>query len=136
MKKKFVPVIAALVLAVTVTGFVFAESKVDLETELIFTGATSDRVLLDITNNGSRSITVAQSGFYIDEIGSAGSWECCTRGSKVVEPGQSESIEFEIEKAVTHGDNSVLVFFFGTDSRWYLAKTGVNLGFEFFAQHN
>jgi hypothetical protein len=45
-------------------------------------------------------------------------------------------IEFEIEWPVSHGDNSILAFFFEHDGKWYLAKTGQALGFEYFAQHN
>ena len=136
MRKKLLLVIAAVIAAAAITGFVYAESRIDLEAELIFTGATADRVLLDITTWGRKEVTISEDAFYIDEVGSAGSWKCTLAEPVTLEHGQSKYVEFQIEKAVTHGDNSILVFFFRHEGDWYLAKTGVNLGFEYFSQHN
>ena len=135
MKKKVLMALAAVIVATAVTGFVYAESRIDLDTELIFTGATDDRVILSITNWGRRNITISEDAFYIDEVGSAGSWQCNTEENVVLGPRQARYIEFEIERAVTHGDNSILVFFFEHEGRWYLAKTGPELGLEYFGQH-
>ena len=136
MKKKILMVLAAVIVATAVTGFVYAESRIDLDTELIFTGATDDRVILSITNWGRKDVTIAEDAFYMDEVGSAGSWQCKAEEEIILGPRQARYIEFEIEKAVTHGDNSVLAFFFEHQGKWYLAKTGPALGFEYFDQHN
>ena len=136
MKKRIIVTVAALLLAITVTGFVFAGSKIELETELIFTGATSDTVVLSITNWSRKDITVSADGFYIDEVGSAGSWECVLQEPVTLGPRQARYLEFEIEKAASHGDNSILVFFFRHEGDWYLAKTGKLLGLEYYRQHN
>lgn len=136
MKKRLILIMAVLLIAATVTGFVFAESRIDMDAELIFTGATSDTVVLNVTNWGRRDITIAQDGFYIDETGSAGSWECVADEEVTLGHRQARYIEFEIEQAVTHGDNSILAFFFQHEGKWYLAKVGPALGFEYFDQHN
>ena len=136
MKKKVLLAFAAVLVATAVTGFVYAESRVDIDAELIFTGATTDRVILSITNWGRRDITISEDAFYIDEVGSAGSWQCLADEAVTLGPRQARYIEFEIEQAVTHGDNSILAFFFEHEGKWYLAKTGPLLGFEYFDQHN
>lgn len=136
MKKKILLITVVVLVATAITGFVYAESKIDLDAKLIFTGATDDRVILNITNWGRRDITISEDAFYIDEVGSAGSWQCLAEEPVTLGPRQSRYIEFEIERAVTHGDNSILAFFFRHEGDWYLAKTGVNLGFEYFEHHN
>lgn len=136
MKKKVLLALAAVIVATVVTGFVYADAKINLEAELIFTGATDDRVILNITNWGRKTVTIAEDAYYIDEIGSPGSWQCLTTEAVEIGPRQTKYIEFEIEKAVTHGDKSILVFFFEHEGYWYLAKTGVDLGFEYFQHHN
>lgn len=136
MRKKILMVAAAVLVATAVTGFVYAESRIELEAELIFTGATDDRVILSITNWGRKDVTISEDAFYIDEVGSAGSWQCVAEEAVTLGPRQARYIEFEIEQAVTHGDNSILAFFFRQGGDWYLAKTGPALGFEYFAQHN
>ncbi len=136
MRKKILLIAAAVLAATAITGFVYAESRIDLEAELIFTGATDDRIILNVTNWGRKKVTISEDAFYIDEVGSAGSWQCLANEPVTLGPRQSRYIEFQIERAVTHGDNSILAFFFRHDGEWYLAKTGVNLGFEYFNQHN
>lgn len=136
MKKKILMVLTAVIIATAVTGFVYAESRIELDTELIFTGATDDRVILSITNWGRKDVTISKEAFYIDEVGSAGSWQCMADEVVTLGPRQARYIEFEIERAVSHGDNSILAFFFEHQGKWYLAKTGPALGFEFFEQHN
>lgn len=136
MRKKVLLALAAAIVATAVTGFVYAESRIELEAELIFTGATDDRVILSITNWGRRDITISEDAFYIDEVGSPGSWECMAEEPITLGPRQARYIEFQIERAVAHGDNSILAFFFQHEGDWYLAKTGVALGFEYFDQHN
>lgn len=136
MKKKLLLTLAAVLAATAITGFVYAESRIELDTELIFTGATDDRVILSITNWSRRDVTLSESGFYIDEVGSPGSWQCIAEEAVTLGPRQARYIEFEIERPVTHGDNSVLVFFFEHNAKWYLAKCGPALGFEYYGQHN
>lgn len=135
MKKKVLLVLAAVIIATAVTGFVYAESRIDLEAELIFTGATDDRVILSITNWGRKKIVLSEDAFYIDEVGSPGSWKCVAEEEVTLGPRQARYIEFEIERAVTHGDNSILVFFFKHQGNWYLAKTGPKLELEYYDQH-
>ena len=136
MKKKILMMLAVAAVATAVTGFVYAESRINLDTELIFTGATDDRVILSITNWGRKAITISEDAFYIDEIGSPGSWKCTADEPVTLGPRQARYIEFEIEWPVSHGDNSILSFFFEHEGIWYLAKTGPALGFEYFEQHN
>lgn len=136
MRKRILLTVAAVLVATAVTGFVYAESRLDLEAELIFTGATDDRVALKITNWSRKKVTIAEEGFYIDEVGSAGSWNCRTEEAVTLGPWQSRQLDFDIEKSVTHGSNSILVFFFEHDGTSYLAKCGENLGLEYFNQHN
>ena len=136
MRKKVLLALTAVIVATAVTGFVYAESRIEIDAELIFTGATDDRVILSITNWGRKAITISEDAFYIDEVGSPGSWECAAEEPVTLGPRQARYIEFEIERAVTHGDNSILAFFFEHNGDWYLAKTGPALGFEYFEQHN
>lgn len=136
MRKKVLLAVVAVLVATAVTGFVYAESRIEIDAELIFTGATDDRVILSITNWGRKAITISEDAFYIDEVGSPGSWECAAEEPVTLGPRQARYIEFEIERAVAHGDNSILAFFFEHNGDWYLAKTGPALGFECFEQHN
>ena len=136
MRKKVLLAVVAVLVATAVTGFVYAESRIEIDAELIFTGATDDRVILSITNWGRKAITLSEDAFYIDEVGSPGSWECAAEEPVTLGPRQARYIEFEIERAVAHGDNSILAFFFEHNGDWYLAKTGPALGFEYFEQHN
>ncbi len=136
MRKKVLLALTAVIVATAVTGFVYAESRIEIDAELIFTGATDDRVVLSITNWGRKAITISEDAFYIDEVGSPGSWECAAEEPVTLGPRQARYIEFEIERAVAHGDNSILAFFFEHNGDWYLAKTGPALGFEYFEQHN
>lgn len=136
MRKKVLLAVVAVLVATAVTGFVYAESRIEIDAELIFTGATDDRVILSITNWGRKAITISEDAFYIDEVGSPGSWECAAEEPVTLGPRQARYIEFEIERAVAHGDNSILAFFFEHNGDWYLAKTGPALGFEYFEQHN
>ena len=136
MRKKVLLAVVAVLVATAVTGFVYAESRIEIDAELIFTGATDDRVILSITNWGRKAITISEDAFYIDEVGSPGSWECAAEEPVTLGPRQARYIEFEIERAVAHGDNSILAFFFEHNGDWYLAKTGPELGFEYFEQHN
>ena len=136
MKKKVLLALTAVIVATAVTGFVYAESRIELDAELIFTGATDDRVIMSVTNWGRKPVAISEEAFYIDEVGSAGSWQCTADEEITLGPRQARYIEFEIERAVSHGDNSILVFFFQHEGDWYLAKTGPALGFEYFEQHN
>lgn len=136
MKKKVLLLFTAVLFATAVTGFVHAGSRIELDAELIFTGATDDRVILSITNWSRKAVTVSEEAFYIDEVGSPGSWKCAAEEPVTLKPRQARYVEFEIERAVSHGDNSVLAFFFEHRGKWYLAKTGPELDFEYFEQHN
>lgn len=136
MRKKLIWMVAICFVMTAVTAYVFAGSKIDLQTELIFDSATSDHVVLSITNRGKGNVYISKDAYYMDEIGTAGSWACTAKDDITIEPGQTEKIDFYITEAVTHGDHSVLAFFFKHSEKWYLAKTGVELGFEYFSQHN
>lgn len=136
MRKKVLLAVVAVLVATAVTGFVYAESRIEIDAELIFTGATDDRVILNITNWGRKAITISEDAYYIDEVGSPGSWKCIADEPVTLGPKQARYINFEIEWPVSHGDNSILAFFFEHEGRWYLAKTGPELGFEYFEQHN
>lgn len=136
MKKKILGIAAGCFLMMAVTAYVFAGSKIDLETELIFDSATSDHVVMKITNRGKGNVYISNDAYYMDEIGTAGSWSCASKEEVAIMPGETEHIDFYITEAVSHGDNSILAFFFKQGDTWYLAKTGVKLGFEYFSQHN
>lgn len=136
MGKRVLLMLAVVIVATAVTSFVYADSRIDVDANLIFTGATDDRVILSITNWSRRPITLAENAFYIDEVGSPGSWNCAAEESVTLGPRQARYITFEIEWPVSHGDNSILAFYFEHEGQWYLAKTGPALGFEFFEQCN
>lgn len=136
MKKRIIGLLTAALVMTALTAYVFAGSKIDLEAELIFDSATSDHVIMNITNRGKGTVYISKDAYYIDEIGSPGSWSCAAAEDVTLGPNQSKYIDFYITEAVTHGDNSILAFFFKHSEHWYLAKTGKKLGFEYFSQHN
>lgn len=136
MKKKIILLAVLVIVMGIVSGMVFANTRIDFETELLFDSATDDTLVLNITNRGRSDLTVSRNAHYMDELGSAGSWECTAAEDVVVSPGQSKYIHFYLPEAVAHGDHSVLAFYFLHDDYWYLAKTGVEYGLEIFTDHD
>lgn len=136
MKKRII-ILTVIVLAIgAISGFVFANSRIDFDAELHFDSATDDTVVLSITNRGSSDLTVSEQAYYMDELGSAGSWECIADEDTVIGPGQCKYIHYYLPEAVAHGDNSIMAFYFKHNDYWYLAKTGVNYGLEIFTEHD
>lgn len=112
-------------------------SEVNFTASLEFDAATDDHVVLKITNCGNLNMRIFSQAHYMDQIGSAGSWDCSAGEEDVIAgPQQTEYIDFQIEKPVTHGDDSILAFFFQYNGHWYLGKVGENNGIEYFQQHD
>lgn len=112
------------------------DGEVSFTAELQFDAATDDHVKLRLTNHGEANMRIAAEAQYLDELGTAGSWDCHTQSDVSVKPGQTATVEFYISRAVAYGDNSILAFFFQYNGRWYLGQAGTNNGVEFFQQHN
>jgi len=130
IKKKII-LIAALIMSMgIVSGVVFANSRVNFDAELLFSSATDDSVVLNITNNGRQDLIISRKASYMDELGTAGPLECIAAEDTVVRPGEMEYIHYELPEAVTHGDNSVMSFYFLHDEYWYMCKTGAVYGTE------
>ena len=72
----------------------------------------------------------------MDQLGSAGSWDCVARQETAVEPGETVDMEFNMDQAVTHGENSILAFYIQYQGQWYLAKVGEQNGTECFLGHD
>lgn len=136
MKKKIIILAAVVVLAGVITGVVFANSRMSFDAELLFDSATDDTLVLNVTNRGGGDLTISKNAHYIDELGSAGSWDCTADEDVVVGPGQSKYIHYYLPEAVAHGDHSVMAFYFMHDDYWYLCKVGVEYGMEIYADHD
>ncbi|MCI9595827.1 MAG: hypothetical protein HFE75_00735 [Firmicutes bacterium] len=104
--------------------------------ELQFNSAMDDHVVLRLTNLESEKICVAEQAHYMDQLGSAGSWDCMARQETAVEPGETVDMEFNMDQAVTHGENSILAFYIQYQGQWYLAKVGEQNGTECFLGHD
>lgn len=136
MKKRVLVVALLLLITGVVSGVVFANSRIDFETELLFFSATDDKLVLNVTNRGRSDIVISKDAHYMDELGTAGSLKCTAEEDVVVGPGQTKYIRYYLPEAVAHGDHSVLAFFFKHDDYWYLAKTGVEYGLEIYMDHD
>ncbi len=136
MKKKIILLAVLVIVTGVISGVVFANSRIDFEAELIFDSATDDKVVLCVTNRGRHDLTVSRNAHYMDELRSAGSWECTAEEDVVIGPGQSKYIHYYLPEAVAHGDHSVMAFYFLHDDYWYLAKTGVEYGLEIYMDHD
>lgn len=136
MRKKIVLIVVLVLALGIVSGVVFANSRVNFDAELLFSSATDDEVVLNVTNRGRQDLVISKTASYMDELGTAGSWEASAAEDTVVKPGQSKYIRFRIEEAVAHGDHSVLAFYFLHDDYWYLCKTGVEYGTEIYKNHD
>ena len=156
MKKKAAGILFALAALIVATGLGFADTKgspetemtaveaaateqteVNFSAELEFEAAMDDHVVLKITNHGNRNMRIYSQAHYIDQVGSADSWDCSGGDEDIIAgPKQTEYISFYMKKAVAHGDNSILAFFFQYNGHWYLGKVGENNGIEYFQQHN
>jgi len=136
MKKRIIGVLAVMLLTTAVTAYVFAGTRLLLEAELVFESATSNHVILNITNKSRQEIYISRDAYYIDEIGSPGSWNCTAEDDIRLGPGQQKLIDYKITEAVTHGDNSILSIFVKYENQWYLTKVGPALGLESYSQHN
>lgn len=95
----------------------------------------STDVILSLTNRGKEQIAIADEGHYIDNIGSPDSWACSTEKT-TIEPGETKTVSYKIEVPADHGNNSILVFYFQHQGRWYLGKSGINNGTEYYLAHN
>lgn len=136
MRKKIIILAAVVIVAVVISGVVFANSRIAFDAELLFDSATDDTFVLNVTNRGSGDLTISKNAHYMDELGSAGSWECTAEDDVVIEPGQSKYIHFYLPEAVAHGDHSVMAFYFLHDDYWYLCKVGVEYGMEIYTDHD
>lgn len=150
MRKTIAGVLFALFAILIATGLTFANTgvgkwamqkaagppEVNFTASLDFTDAMNDHVQLKLTNYGSETMEIARQAYYMDQIGSAGSWDCCAGENTKVKPGQTKWISFQITDVVAHGELSVLAFYFHYAGRWYLGKVGEANGIEYFAQHN
>lgn len=149
MKKRIAGMVCMMLTLIVASSLVFADTQkqgvqknsglsgeVSFTAELQFDAATDEHVKLLLTNYGEQNMHIAKEAQYMDELGTAGSWDCHTKSDASVKPGQTATVEFYISRAVAHGDNSILAFFFQYDGRWYLGKAGTNNGVEFFQQHN
>lgn len=135
MKKKILILTAAVVIIGAVSGYAFAGSRARVEANLVFHSATDDRVVLEIKNKGMGAMKIHEEGYYIDHTGSAGSWNCSCGNTTTVAPGQRKYVEFKISQPVTHGDKSVLCFFFKYEGFWYLCKVGEEYGTQIYKNH-
>ena len=136
MRKKIVLIVVLVLALGVVSGVVFANSRVNFDAELIFSSATDDKVVLNVTNRGRQDLVISKTASYMDELGTAGSWDAAAEDDTVVRPGQSKYIRFHLEEAVAHGDHSVLAFYFLHDDYWFLCKTGVDYGTEIYKNHD
>ncbi|MBP3384417.1 MAG: hypothetical protein J6M22_03025 [Firmicutes bacterium] len=136
MRKKIVLIVVLVLALGVVSGVVFANSRVNFDAELLFSSATDDKVVLNVTNRGRQDLVISKTASYMDELGTAGSWDAAAEDDTVVRPGQSKYIRFHLEEAVAHGDHSVLAFYFLHDDYWFLCKTGVDYGTEIYKNHD
>ena len=136
MRKKIVLIVVLVLALGVVSGVVFANSRVKFDAELLFSSATDDKVVLNVTNRGRQDLVISKTASYMDELGTAGSWDAAAEDDTVVRPGQSKYIRFHLEEAVAHGDHSVLAFYFLHDDYWFLCKTGVDYGTEIYKNHD
>lgn len=136
MRKKIVLIVVIVLALGVVSGVVFANSRVNFEAELLFSSATDNSVVLNVTNRGRHDLVISKMASYMDELGTAGSWDASAAEDTVVKPGQSKYIRFSLAEAVAHGDHSVLAFYFLHDDYWYLCKTGVEYGTEIYKDHD
>ncbi len=104
--------------------------------ELQFDSAKDDHVTLKISNRGEQELRIGTEAHYMDQVGSAGSWDCTAQQETVVSPGNAASATFTMEQAASHGENSILAFYLRYDGTWYLAKAGERNGVECFVRHD
>lgn len=149
MKRKVAGILFALLTLVVASSLVFADTaeetvekrasgagEVNFTARLNFESEMDNHVELELSNHGTSDMLISRQAHYIDEIGSAGSWDCRGPEDVPVGPGKSQRVRFEIAAPVSHGKNSILAFFFQYDGKWYLGKVGENNGVEYFLQHN
>jgi len=136
MRKKIVLVVVLLIIMGVVSGVVFANSRVNFDAELLFSSATDDELVLNVTNRGKKDLVISRKASYLDELGAAGSWQATAEEDTVVKPNQSKYIRFYLPEALAHGDHSVLAFYFLHDDYWYLCKTGCEYGTEIYDTHD
>lgn len=109
-------------------------SRPKLEAHVSFLQNKSDNIILVVTNNSNAEFVMAEKGHYIDNAGSAGSWTCSTEKT-VIRPGETKSITYRIEVAADHGHKSILSYYFYYQNQWYLGKTGIDNGTEYYLEH-
>ena len=150
MTKKLTGVLIAALIFAVATGLVFAdssgsrnaaegnspESEVAFAAGLTFYSQKDEQAILRLTNLGQTEMRVAQQAHYIDNIGSAGSIAGNAGTQTVLEPGETKRIEFHLAAPCSHGENSILSFFFEYDGYWYLGKVGQKNGIEYFLDHD
>lgn len=147
MRRKAAGIVLILVTAVMVSGLAFADTsqgrklpdaagEVNFTAELSFDGAMDDYVELDLANYGQQPMKVMPEAHYMDHLGTAGSWDCKAEAPAVIGAGRSKRIGFLLPQAVSHGENSILAFFFQYNGSWYLGKVGETNGVEYFLEHN
>ena len=136
MKKKIILLVVLVIVMGVVSGVVYANSRINFEAELLFSSATDDTLVLNVTNRGRQDLVISRTAYYMDELGSAGSWDCTAEEDTVVSPGQSKYIHYYLPEAVAHGDHSVMSFFFLHDDYWYMCKVGEEYGMEIHKNHD
>lgn len=118
------------------SGGAFESETVKFAAELQFNSAMDDHVALRLVNLGAETMSIAAQAHYMDQVGSAGSWDCMARQESAVGSGESIDMDFYMDQAVTHGENSILAFYIQYQGQWYLAKVGERNGTECFSRHN
>lgn len=109
---------------------------VNFTAELQFNSATDDHVMLRLTNLGEERLNIAPQAHYMDQLGSAGSWDCAAERETAAGPGETIYVDFYMDQAVAHGENSILAFYIQYQGQWYLAKVGERNGIECFLRHD
>lgn len=112
------------------------QAAVSFRAKLQFDSAMDDHVTLVLKNDGQKELRIGTQAHYMDQIGSAGSWDCTAQQEAIVQPGNTVHMKFTMDQAAAHGENSILAFYFQYEGAWYLAKVGERNGVEYFARHN
>lgn len=113
-----------------------SSESINFTAKLVFQSAVDDHVILQLTNQETAELHIASQAYYMDQLGSAGSWDCAAQQETVVKAGETVYVDFYTAQAVAHGENSILAFYLQYEDQWFLAKVGERNGVECFLRHN
>lgn len=113
-----------------------SSESINFTAKLVFQSAVDDHVILELTNQENAELHIASQAYYMDQLGSEGSWDCAARQETIVKAGDTVYVDFYTAQAVTHGENSILAFYLQYEDQWFLAKVGERNGVECFLRHN